>query len=186
VEKAKNETLLKALVGQCKSGLFGTMAEALSELDTPRLKVTKPYKTYDGALTLGDPGQDDRAMSIHIERYFKTKRATPPSASSRVQPTGPSQTAPTGAGFDDGMNGDADGVKSTRTYKVEDPDAPGGKRDIEFEELAKGYEYGRTVVHISESDFNITKYETTKSFSIVGFIPFSGVSHPDSRKHFLY
>lgn len=67
-------------------------------------------------------------------------------------------------------------VKQARSYKVNDPEAPGGKRDVEFESLAKGFEYGRTAVHISESEHNITKLETTKSFSIVGFIPRDKVS----------
>lgn len=61
-------------------------------------------------------------------------------------------------------------VKQARTYKVGDQKAPGGKRDVEFESLAKGYEYGRTAVHISESEHNITKLETTKEFTILGFI----------------
>ena len=62
-------------------------------------------------------------------------------------------------------------VKTARTYRVNDETAPGGKRDVEREDLAKGYEYGRTAVHISESDENVTKLETLKSFSIIGFIP---------------
>jgi ATP-dependent DNA helicase 2 subunit 2 len=62
-------------------------------------------------------------------------------------------------------------VRSSRTYRVNDPSAPGGRRDIELEELARGYEYGRTTVHISESDENVTNFETTQSFSIIGFIP---------------
>jgi ATP-dependent DNA helicase 2 subunit 2 len=61
-------------------------------------------------------------------------------------------------------------VKQARTYKVNDPKAPGGKRDVEFESLAMGYEYGRTAVHISEAEHNITKLETSKDFSILGFI----------------
>jgi ATP-dependent DNA helicase 2 subunit 2 len=71
-------------------------------------------------------------------------------------------------------------VRQARSYKVNDPDAPGGKRDVEFEDLAKGFEYGRTAVHISESEHNITKIETQKSFSIVGFIPCSKVRLHDT------
>jgi len=62
-------------------------------------------------------------------------------------------------------------VRSARTYKINDPSAPGGKRDVDREDLAKGYEYGRTAVHISESDENVTKLETFSCFEIVGFIP---------------
>jgi ATP-dependent DNA helicase 2 subunit 2 len=62
-------------------------------------------------------------------------------------------------------------VRSARTYKINDPSAPGGKRDVDREDLAKGYEYGRTAVHITESDENVTKLETFSGFEIVGFIP---------------
>lgn len=68
------------------------------------------------------------------------------------------------------------GVKQARSYKVKDPDAPGGKRDVEFDALAKGYQYGRTAVPISESEHNITKLESQKSFTILGFIDSSKVS----------
>lgn len=157
-------------------GVFGTIAQAVDELDIPRLKQTKPYKTYDGPLTLGDPEVDPRAMSIHVERYFKTKRASPPSASNVVlKANHGSQSTQTieddemgGIEFDQG--GEFAAVKNARTYKVNDPDAPGGKRDVDFDDLAKGYEYGRTAVHISEAEFNITKLESKKGFSIVGFI----------------
>lgn len=157
-------------------GTFGTVAQAVEELDTPRLKQTKPYKTYDGALTLGDPEVDERALSIHVERYFKTKRATPPSASNVVMRANHGSQSTQTVGDDDmegveyGDGGEFAAVKNARTYKVNDPDAPGGKRDVEFDSLAKGYEYGRTAVHISEAEFNITKLETRKSFSIIGFI----------------
>lgn len=160
-EKAQNESLLKSFVEQC-DGTFGTMAEAISELELPRTKITRPYKSYDGPLTLGDPELHPDAMSISVERYFKTHKAAIPPAS-RVQ--------------DDNQisqnnedNADHGAVRSTRTYKVDDPKAPGGKRDVEFDSLAKGYEYGRTAVHISESEYNITKIETTKCFTILGFI----------------
>ncbi|RYP47782.1 hypothetical protein DL768_006191 [Monosporascus sp. mg162] len=175
-QKRRNEKLLKSLVDKC-DGQFGTMAEAISFLDIPRVKPTRPYKSYDGTLTLGDPELHPDAMSISVERYFKTHKAAIPPAS-RVFKTdrphgGPSQDTETSTGG--AMEGveftsDYAAVKNARTYKVNDPDAPGGKRDVEFESLAKGYEYGRTAVHISESEYNITKLETTKSFTIIGFI----------------
>ena len=67
-------------------------------------------------------------------------------------------------------------VRSARTYQVIDEEAPGGKRDVTRDDLAKGYEYGRTAVHISESDLNVTKIETQAGFEIIGFIPWSTVS----------
>ena len=62
-------------------------------------------------------------------------------------------------------------VRNARDYQVIDPEAPGGKRDVQREDLAKGYEYGRTAVHISQSDENITKLETEAALELLGFIP---------------
>ncbi|KAK3375321.1 SPOC like C-terminal domain-containing protein [Podospora didyma] len=175
--KATNEKILGKLVNQCSNGVLGTMAQAVEELSIPRIKAVRPFKAYDGTLSLGDPAKYESAMSIHVERYFKTKRATAPSASNVVvRPDhggGPSQSTQTLD--EDVMMGGTEfsGVKQMRSYRVNDPDAPGGKKDVEFEELAKGYQYGRTVVPISESDFETTKLETKKSFTIIGFIPFT-------------
>ncbi|KAK0711092.1 SPOC like C-terminal domain-containing protein [Lasiosphaeris hirsuta] len=175
--KATNEQVLLKLVDQCQNAVFGTMAQAVEELAIPRIKPVKPFKTYDGSLTLGDPAQYKDALSIHVERYFKTKRAPPPTASTVVTKPelvgGPSQLAIV-LDEDVEMGGtEFSSVKHMRTYRVNDPDAPGGKRDVEFEGLAKGYQYGRTVVPFSESDFSVTKLETKKEFTIIGFVPFS-------------
>lgn len=154
------------------------MVQAIDEMATPRIKTVRPFKVYDGSLTLGDTENFPAAMDIKCERYFKTHVARPLGASTVVVKDGdedePRSTEAPGADEMEGV--DFAAVKQTRSYKVNDPDAPNGKRDVEFESLAKGYEYGRTAVHISESDYNITKLETTKSFSIIGFVPRDRVS----------
>lgn len=168
---------------QCNGAQFATIGEAIDQLDIPRLKLPRPYKNYDGPLTLGDPKNENLAsFSINVERWFKTKQARQLTASTVVMKSdpggGPAHSTQTLQG--DEMQGvEATGfgaVRFARTYKVNDPDAPGGKRDVEFESLAKGYEYGRTAVHISESDYNVTKIETVKGFEIIGFIPWEKVS----------
>ena len=177
--QASNEKILHKLVDQCNNGVFGTMQQAVDELAVPRIKPVRPFKAYDGPLTLGDPEKYPSALSFHVERYFKTKRATAPPASTVVvnpdRGGGPSQSQTIDEDADIG-GAEFSGVKQMRTYRVNDTDAPGGKRDVEFEDLAKGYQYGRTVVPFSESDFSITKLETKKSFSILGFIPVDSVS----------
>ncbi|KAF9774795.1 hypothetical protein IL306_007169 [Fusarium sp. DS 682] len=172
--KQDNEKALRSLVNDCQDGVFANITEAIDELDTPRIKAVKPYKTYDGPLTLGDPNTFPAALNINVERYFKTKLARPLNASTVVVKSGGApESEATQAEADDMEGIEFSAVKQARSYKVNDPDAPGGKRDVEFDDLAKGYEYGRTAVHISESEYNITKIETRKSFSIVGFIPCS-------------
>jgi ATP-dependent DNA helicase 2 subunit 2 len=67
-------------------------------------------------------------------------------------------------------------VRSNIEYKVNDPTWPGGKRDVERDELSRGYLYGSTAVPISTEDENVTKLETVQSFEIIGFIPSDKVS----------
>ena len=159
-------------------GIFGTLVQAIDELSVPRLKTTRPVPTFRGQLTLGNPDEYDSAMVIDIERYPKIMVRKPLTASNFVQRSE----------FDQGNNSvqssatiKADpqdeiglaGVKNERTYQVEDPDSAGGKRDVQRDDLEKGYEYGRTAVYISESDWNVTKLETSSSMDIIGFIPWS-------------
>ncbi|RCI14710.1 hypothetical protein L249_6454 [Ophiocordyceps polyrhachis-furcata BCC 54312] len=171
--KAASEAALRKLVDACDSAIFATMAEAIDELDLPRVKAIKPFKTYDGPLTLGDPETLPCAVNINVERFFATHLARPLAATTVVfksdQATGTQSTHTLEGDASEGA--DFASVKQARAYKVNDPDAPGGKRDVEFEKLARGYEYGRTAVYISESEHNITKLESQKSFSILGFIP---------------
>ncbi len=130
------------------------------------------------------------ALCIDVERYPRTSIARPVTASQFVhrsdlssgQPSSMQSSAtvsPDGDGIEGGqMPANPNGltsVKNTRTYQVVDEDAPGGKRDVDREELAKGYEYGRTAVHISESDENVTKLETKAALEIIGFIPMAKV-----------
>ena len=181
--------MLKSLVEDC-DGVFGTMQQAIEELGTPRLKLTRPVPSYKKQLTLGDPERYDSALCIDVERYPRVMIRRPLSASQYVQrsefsneyvSTQSSATLlPDADGFESGIRG-ADlnslaSVGNTRIYQVIDEDAPGGKRDVSRDDLAKGYEYGRTAVHISESDLNVTKLETQAGLEIIGFVPWSTVS----------
>lgn len=183
-EKTTNEGTLKALVDDC-GGVFGTMQEAIEELGIPRLKATRPVVSYKGQLTLGDPEKYDTAISIDVERYPRVMLRRPLSASHFVRRTEPSngqastQSSDTVLPDAEGIGGTDPNsmttVRNARSYQVTDDGAPGGKRDVSKDDLAKGYEYGRTAVHISESDLNVTKLETQAGLEIIGFIPWNTV-----------
>jgi ATP-dependent DNA helicase 2 subunit 2 len=79
---------------------------------------------------------------------------------------------------DDQADGDLAVVRNQRVYQVDDPDEPGSKMNVEADELERGYEYGRTAVHISESDANIVKMETTPCLDIIGFVAAEKVRYP--------
>jgi len=121
-------------------------------------------------------------MCIDVKRFFRTKAApTPPASSFAISHSssgisnGPSDgNLPGDTEMPDAPPGDLSAVRTLRNYYVMDPlnpDAAGGKVNLDREDLEKGYEYGRTVVVINESDENITTLETKESFEIIGFIP---------------
>ena len=167
--------------------MFGTLAQAIDELGIPRLKATRPVHSYKGLLNLGDPEKYDSAMCIDVERYPRTKIRPPPSASQFIQRsnlyntnenTQSSNTLIHGSNGRENSPSDPDGligVRNNRVYQVVDENAPSGTRDVQQDDLAKGYEYGRTAVYISESDLNVTKLETKAVLEIIGFIPWSNV-----------
>jgi ATP-dependent DNA helicase 2 subunit 2 len=174
--KEENETILKTLCEDC-GGAFGTLGQAIDEIAIPRVKSTKPIASFKGLLSLGNSSDYETAMTIDVERYPKIMLAKPPTASSFVLREGlsvndVSQSAATaaedGSGNQDG--GDLTAVRNARTYQVVDDEAPGCKRDVPLEELAKGYEYGRTAVHISDNDRNVTTYETQQGLDLIGFV----------------
>jgi ATP-dependent DNA helicase 2 subunit 2 len=100
---------------------------------------------------------------------------------------GPSeQSSNTIMGEDHPMT-DLSAVRNQRVYQVDDQEEPGMKKNVELDELERGYEYGRTAVHISESDMNVVKLETTQSLSLVGFVKAEEFERylPLSRSNFI-
>lgn len=172
-QKANNEQILNNLVEACE-GVYGTLDAAVQELGMPRVKVPRPVPSFRGQLRLGDPEKYDAAMTIDVERYSRVMIARAPTATSFVHKS--SSTQDTGSSGTVIGDGQADGnamavVRNQYTYKVQDGESDQGKKDVQRDELAKGYEYGRTVVPISESDQNITKLETSAALELMGFVP---------------
>ena len=162
------------------------MQQAIEELGTPRLKSTRPVPSYRGQITLGNPEQYDSAMCIDVERYPRVMVRRPLTASNHIERSGVSNGHASAESSDTILPGADDpstqteannlpGIQNSRIYQVVDEGAPNGKRDVNREDLAKGYEYGRTAVHISESDQNVTKLETQAALDIIGFIPWTTV-----------
>ena len=170
--QAKNEEVLKDLANQC-GGQYGTLSEAIEELAIPRMKSVRPVQSFRGVLTIGNPDEYDSAMSISVERYPRVMVAKPPSASQFVvrSDMAPGETQSQfpltdGQPSHDGLAA----VKNARTYQVPDEDAPGGKREVELEDLARGYNYGSTAVPIMDSDKNVTEFETMPGLDVIGFV----------------
>ncbi|KAF3929000.1 hypothetical protein ABW19_dt0208141 [Dactylella cylindrospora] len=171
-QKASNEVSLRKLCDSC-DGIFGTIAEAIEEIQRPRTKKTRPIASFKGQLTIGDELNAPKStLVIDVERYPRTMIAKPPSASSFAVSN---EEVPVADGLQK--------IRNTRTYQVEDETAPGKSVDIEREEMAKGYLYGRTIVPISAEDHEIVKFETAACLKIIGFIPKSGFERPISMSN---
>lgn len=169
--QADNEALLKQFVEDC-GGAYGTLEQAVEELSIPRIKITKSMPSFKGFLQLGDATKYETAFRIPVERYFRTYIAKPPSASSFVLRSGTEQGEEAGPATSQ-VQADSEAlttVRTSRTYQITDESAPGGKVDVERDDLAKGYEYGRTAVHISQTDENITTLETFAGLELIGFV----------------
>jgi ATP-dependent DNA helicase 2 subunit 2 len=139
------------------------MAEVISSLSSPRVKRVRPVPSYRGTLTIGDPYKYDNAITIHVERYPRTKKASPLSASKYTAPK-------ESHGKEPAIQGGS--VALQRTYKIKK-----GEEDVEVEkeELEKAYLYGSTIVNISDADLSATKLETNADLSILGFVPMENV-----------
>ncbi|KAF1958233.1 SPOC domain-like protein [Byssothecium circinans] len=171
--KEQNETILKEFVDDC-GGNFGTLEEAIEQLQIPRIKEVRPTPSYRGTLTLGDAVKYTATLTIDVERYPCTMVAKPPSASSfavRTDLAGSStQSTGTVVGDDHPMDGQLSAVRNQRVYQVDNPDDPGQKMNVEPEDLERGYEYGRTAVHISNSDAGVVNIETQPGLELIGFM----------------
>lgn len=132
---------------------------------------------------LGNPETNpDESIYINVKRFSQTKIARPVAAKSYVMRSGgeastqSSYTLPGDVEMTDAPT-EFSAVKQGRSYTIKDPSDALGKRDVDFEDLARGYEYGRTAVHISQSEENVTSLNALRDFSILGFIPIDKVCH---------
>lgn len=170
-----NEELLDDLVNDSQEpcgSIKGTLEAAVEELKNPRVRVTKSMPSFKGFLQLGDASKYNTALRIPVERYFRTYVAKAPPASSFVprSETAPEQEDGAAPSQVLGEGGNLVNVRTSRTYQITDESAPGGKVDVERDDLAKGYEYGRTAVHVSATDEAITNLETVAGLEIIGFV----------------
>lgn len=127
--------------------------------------------TFKGRLTLGNSDEYESAMHIPVERFFRTSVAKPTSASSFVIRSGPGTGQDPVQGSQAPNAGDPlTAVRTSRTYQILDESAPGGKVDVERDDLAKGYEYGRTAVAIDQADESVTNLQTFAGLDLIGFV----------------
>ncbi|KAG4413194.1 hypothetical protein IFR04_013659 [Cadophora malorum] len=175
--KKQNEAILAKLVELCNNGMFATMAEALASLANPTVKSTRPFKGYEGRLGLGDFAKyPESALYIDVQRYFKTKQAKAPSASSYVLKAAANgeASAQSSHTLEDTEMTDApelSAVKTTRTYHVNSTTGVDGTMNVERGELAKGYYYGSSAVPFGEDEADVTRFDSPQGFSIIGFVP---------------
>jgi ATP-dependent DNA helicase 2 subunit 2 len=173
--------VLRDLV-EAAGGTFFTMSKAIADMSVPSIKSVWPVTTYKGTLTLGNVEKfPDTSLQLEVERYPKIMPVKAPSAKHVVvkpefgsDAVGPS--APPAAAKQEEDGSLAAAVKRARSYQVEDASAPGGKRDVDGEQLERGYEYGRTAVNVSKEDMEVATIPTRQCLDIIGFVSAKTVS----------
>tara|TARA_R110002060_G_scaffold66281_1_gene75133 strand:- start:1112 stop:1708 length:597 start_codon:yes stop_codon:yes gene_type:complete len=115
-------------------------------------------------------------LYIDVQRYFKTKQAKAPSASSYVLKAAANgeASAQSSHTLEDTEMTDApelSAVKTTRTYHVNSTTGVDGTMNVERGELAKGYYYGSSAVPFGEDEADVTRFDSPQGFSIIGFVP---------------
>jgi ATP-dependent DNA helicase 2 subunit 2 len=155
------------------------MAEVIASINYPRVKAVRPVHSYKGLLTLGDP-ESGNCLAIDVERYPRTKRATPASASKYVPPQDAArEPVPEGQ---EGIQGGS--VALQRTYMIK---KGGEEKEVEKEDLDKAYLYGRTIVPFSDADLDSNKFATEAELGIIGFIKKEEVQpHSTSSSPFFF
>lgn len=129
-----------------------------------------------GHLSLGDTATYDTALSINVQRFYKTYQARAPTASAfAVAAKNEDEETATANRSTEAKQASKPHqslapVKHSMAWSVQDQKAPEGKRDVEKEVCVTAYEYGRTAVPISQADENITKLETTIGLQLLGFL----------------
>jgi ATP-dependent DNA helicase 2 subunit 2 len=182
--KKYNEDVLKDLASKCEGKVF-TISKALADLEIPFIKNVRSVATYKGKLTLGDTDKYESAsIAIDVERYPCVMIARAASAKQVVIRSGGGdgmdldETQETGTVRDD--EADENGltsVRRARAFAVQNAEAPGGKIDVDKAELERGFEYGRTVVQIADTESNVMKLENEIGLQIVGFVDATKVWH---------
>lgn len=176
--KQKNEVTLKTLVNLA-GGDIGTLKQATDELKVPQVKLPRSMPTFKGKLCLGDSSMYHSAMEIDVERYPKIMVASSQSAKRVAVKSDDALESQQIRGDhvdSSGQNDDATLVNQTTLYEIKDDRAPRGKRDIDRQELSKGYTYGRSIVHVEPADEDSIKFETNPGLHIIGFVPRENVS----------
>lgn len=176
-QQAQNEATLRSFTQDCE-GDFGCLNQAVEELSIPRPKAPpRSMNTFKGGhLSLGDTENYDTALSINVQRFYRTYQARAPTASAFTVAVKDEDENPTASGAskeakpDQGAHQSLAPVKHSMTWSVPDQEASEGKRDVEKDVCVTAYEYGRTAVPISQADENITKLETTIGLQLLGFL----------------
>jgi ATP-dependent DNA helicase 2 subunit 2 len=147
-------------------GVFATYAEVFESTKTPKVKQPRHVPTLKCQMILVSLDQYEESFSFSVERYARTKKATPPSSHKVSVVAGErdmklqSQAGP-GAAIPPSQGQ----VRQQRAYKTAD-----GK-EVEREQLERGYKYGSTIVGLSEADQDYLRFKSDASIMILGFLP---------------
>ncbi|KAJ3410505.1 X-ray repair cross-complementing protein 5 [Chytridiales sp. JEL 0842] len=172
--RANNERLLRHFAKETKGEVYDG-EEALELLHELRSRSVLIRTVFRGVMSLGNPDPDaqDAKGSLHLRvwAYGKIMPTKLPSSKKYSKVADEAKDV-----ADEGSKG---AVEMVRGYKVAEQTLEDGEagatrlaEDVELqkEDLVKAFRYGKDLVPFSEEDMEAMRLETSKGFSILGFV----------------
>ncbi|WBW73948.1 Ku domain helicase (XRCC5-like protein) Pku80-like [Schizosaccharomyces osmophilus] len=170
-EKKENERQLRHFVDSCK-GTVLVFQDVEKRIGEPLVHRVRPVSVFKGSLTIGNDGENEASVTMHVERYPRTRATKPPTSSAfnagsklpkedeKQEQFSSSQEKPW----------ESNAISTVRSYVVRDSQT-NEVFEVDRKDLESGYSYGRTIVPISRSDEDILALETKAGYEVMGFIP---------------
>ncbi|KAG2230806.1 hypothetical protein INT48_008747 [Thamnidium elegans] len=145
------------LISSC-DGDIADLEEAYAQTQIIYAKEVAARPSYRGFLYIGSPYANTNFLPISINTYLRTKVISLPSAKKVSSLSeGPTKKVEQDTKFI--LDIENEGEQHMSEVEVE-------KHDIQ-----KGYKFGKTILLISNEELGMSKLETKKEMSIIGFVP---------------
>ncbi|GAA5812693.1 hypothetical protein MFLAVUS_006151 [Mucor flavus] len=145
------------LISSC-DGDIADLEEAYAQTQMIYAKEVAARPSYRGFLYIGSPYANTNFLPISIHTYLRTKEISlPPAKKVSVLSTGPTKKVEQDTKYV--LDIENEGEQHTSEVQIE-------KHDIQ-----KGYKFGKTILLVSNEELGMSRLETKKEMSIIGFVP---------------
>ncbi|KAI9341852.1 SPOC like C-terminal domain-containing protein [Pilaira anomala] len=148
----------QTLIKEGYEGDIADLEEAYAQTQTIYAKEVTARPAYRGFLYIGSPISKEPFLPISIHTYLRTKTVALPS-STKVSKL---------------SDGPTKKVERSSNYVLDVKNEEGettSEVQVEKENIQKGYQFGKTILLVSEEELGVAKLQTKKEMTVIGFIP---------------